>query len=116
MLAFPPARSMRSTQETTFRPSGRTTSTSRRSSLSTTQKLREERPRVHLHRVRSAAASSGIEFPKLLGSRLSILYKIKGDSEHPFSEAVGVLQKFDETPDGHILEILKKGGEVIRIP
>jgi hypothetical protein len=51
----------------------------------------------------------------LLGSRLSILYRIEGDSEHPFSEAVGVLQKVDEVPSGVILEILKKGGAVTRI-
>ena len=69
-----------------------------------------------MRQARNAAASSSSEFSKLLGSRLSILYTIEGDSEHPFSEAVGVLQKVDETPNGVILEILKKGGDISRVP
>lgn len=51
----------------------------------------------------------------LLGRKVSIRYRLHGD-EYPFSEAIGVLQKVDETPDGRArLEILTTRGDVVTV-
>ncbi|MBW3590541.1 MAG: hypothetical protein KY393_01605 [Actinobacteria bacterium] len=45
---------------------------------------------------------------------MSILFRIKGDPEHPFSEAVGVLQRIDSDPTTY--HVLRRSGEVVEVP
>lgn len=51
-----------------------------------------------------------------LGERVSVLYTIQGDPEHPFSEVTGVLQRVTDAgePDARYL-ILRRNGEVVEV-
>ncbi|MBW3588462.1 MAG: hypothetical protein KY429_03495 [Actinobacteria bacterium] len=64
-------------------------------------------------RARNAAANSPEDLSRLIGRKLTLLFKIEGDSEHPFSEAVGLLQRVVSTDSGSELYILKRNGEIV---
>lgn len=51
-----------------------------------------------------------------LGSRISLLFKITGDPSHPFSEAVGVLQRVERRGDKTTYSILRRSGEAVEVP
>ena len=52
-----------------------------------------------------------------LGQKVSMLFRIRGDSEHPFSEAVGLLQRVDRTADaGLTYHVVRRSGEMIAVP
>lgn len=58
--------------------------------------------------------SKGLE--SRLGEKLSILYKIEGDPEHPFSEVVGLLQRVETAPDGgRILHVCRRNGVLVAV-
>ncbi|GAC1374700.1 MAG: hypothetical protein NVSMB32_17770 [Actinomycetota bacterium] len=49
-----------------------------------------------------------------LGEKLSILYRIEGDPEHPFSEVVGLLQRVERNADGaRLLHVCRRSGAVV---
>lgn len=72
-----------------------------------------ELPRAHLPRKRSAAASSFSEGN--LGEAISLLYKIQGDPDHPFSEVTGILQRIERNPEGCVYHVVRRSGEVVRV-
>ena len=45
----------------------------------------------------------------LLGRKISIRYALKGDPEHPFSEAIGVISGISESDDPTIAIIDREG-------
>ena len=51
-----------------------------------------------------------------LGERLSLLYRITGDPDHPFNEVVGVLQRVSEEPGGRVLHVCRRNGAVVTVP
>ncbi len=51
-----------------------------------------------------------------MGERISILYRISGDDEHPFSEVTGVLMRVEEEGrPGRRLHVLRRSGEVVEV-
>jgi hypothetical protein len=51
-----------------------------------------------------------------LGERISILFRIYGDDEHPFSEVTGVLLRVEEGAEpGRRLHVLRRSGEVVEV-
>lgn len=51
-----------------------------------------------------------------LGEKLSILFRIAGDPQHPFSEVVGVLQRVEELPGGgRVLHVCRRTGAVVTV-
>jgi hypothetical protein len=76
---------------------------------------REAPPRVPSLRARSAAASSRLD-ESHLGAKVSLLFRIEGDPEHPFSEVVGLLQRIDTDPGGaRRLAVLRRNGELVEV-
>lgn len=67
-----------------------------------------------MRRARSAEANSPGK--QHLGQKLSVLYRIE-DSQHPFNEVVGVLQRVQGQDDGghDTLMILRKSGELVEV-
>jgi hypothetical protein len=60
------------------------------------------------------AASSGIE--QRLGDKLSILFRIEGDPEHPYSEVIGVLQRVTVDEAGATtLAVCRRDGSVVEV-
>jgi hypothetical protein len=51
----------------------------------------------------------------LLGRKVSIRFVLRGDPDHPFSEAVGVVQAVRATDKTQSIEILKRSGEVVSV-
>lgn len=51
-----------------------------------------------------------------LGERVSILFSIEGDPEHPFSEVVGVLMRITDA-DGPeaCYSVVRRSGEVVEV-
>src|SRR2546421_229184 len=124
MPAFLPAPSTPSTRATTFLPSGRTSSRSTMHSSSTTPTPRAERRKAPSHRARSVAASrhpspsppaqGKPDLEQRLGEKLSILFRIEGDQEHPFSEVVGLLQRVAVDEAGaRTLAVCRRDGSVV---
>ncbi len=70
-------------------------------------------PRARTHLPRSAANKLGATN---LGERVSILFSISGDPEHPFSEVTGVLQRVTDAdgPDARY-SIVRRSGEVVEV-
>ncbi|HEU4868115.1 MAG TPA: hypothetical protein VFV09_10350 [Actinomycetota bacterium] len=54
--------------------------------------------------------------PANLGERVSMLFKIEGDPEHPFSEVVGVLMRVTGAggPDA-TYSVIRRSGEVVEV-
>lgn len=76
--------------------------------------LPEAQPKARLPRPRSAAADKSPEF--LIGQKVSILYRLPGDPEHPFSEAVGVVRRVDgKTEAERVLQVQKRDGTVLAV-
>lgn len=73
-----------------------------------------EPPRAHLLPARNAASSPGLE--SRLGEKLSILFRIAGDPDHPFSEAVGLLQRVAANAAGvRVLHVCRRDGSVVEV-
>jgi hypothetical protein len=49
----------------------------------------------------------------LLGRKVSIRYRTKGDPAHPFSEAIGLVQSVSDTD---VVTIVGRRGKVIEVP
>ncbi len=62
---------------------------------------------------RSAEANKPEDPARLIGRKLTVLFRIEGSPGHPFSEAVGVLQRVVDTDEGANLHILKRNGEIV---
>ena len=76
--------------------------------------LRVARWRVPLLPQRNAAASSSLtaaEFKQNLGRKVSLRYRLHGDPDHPFSEAIGMIQSVE----ADVVEIVNRRGEVSSI-
>jgi hypothetical protein len=51
-----------------------------------------------------------------LGERISILFRISGDDEHPFSEVTGVLMRVEVGDEAdRRLHILRRSGEIVQV-
>jgi hypothetical protein len=60
------------------------------------------------------AASSGIE--QRLGEKLSVLFRIEGDPEHPYSEVIGLLQRVTVDEAGaRRLAVCRRDGSVVEV-
>ena len=68
-----------------------------------------------MRRRRSAAASSRPEWPQLLGRKISIRYRLHGDPEHPFSEAIGVVSSVEQNERGSSITIVTRRGASIEV-
>ena len=52
-----------------------------------------------------------------LGEAVSLLFRIEGDPDHPFSEVAGVLQRVERTGSSNcVYHIVRRSGEVVRVP
>ena len=75
------------------------------------------------HQARSVAASSGHSLPQgnpdlgqRLGEKLSILFRIEGDPEHPYSEVVGLLQRVAVDEAGaRTMVVCRRDGSVVEV-
>jgi hypothetical protein len=48
----------------------------------------------------------------LLGTKVSLRYRLQGDESHPFSEAIGMVQSVDRDDDGNsVLTVVNRRGE-----
>ena len=66
--------------------------------------------RVLTLRQRNAASN----WTSLLGRKVSIRYRLHGDPEHPFSEAIGVVMAVEGSDRGeHITILTRRGDEVV---
>lgn len=55
-----------------------------------------------------------LEWKTLLGRKVSIRYRLHGDPEHPFSEAIGVVMSVADSDQGEQITILtRRGHEVV---
>jgi hypothetical protein len=51
-----------------------------------------------------------------LGEAVSLLFRVEGDPDHPFSEVSGVLQRVERLPGDHcIYHIVRRSGEMVRV-
>ena len=79
--------------------------------------------RAPSHRARSEAASSDPaqpqgdpDFQRRLGEKLSILFRIEGDPDHPYSEVVGLLQRVAVNEAGaRTLAVCRRDGSVVEV-
>ncbi len=69
--------------------------------------------RAPTHRPRNAASKNTppADWKAYLGRKVSIRYLLH-DADHPFSEAIGVVQSVRDVDGGQQVEILNKRGEV----
>lgn len=67
-----------------------------------------------MRRVRSGASERS-EFPEpKLGQKVSILFRIDGDPQHPFSEVVGIVQRISE--ENRVYHVVKRDGTLVEVP
>jgi len=60
------------------------------------------------------AAAEGLA--RRIGEKVSILYRIQGDPDHPFSEVVGLLQRVGPGPGGAtIIAVCRRDGSVVEV-
>ncbi|MGI8425687.1 MAG: hypothetical protein ACR2FO_02350 [Actinomycetota bacterium] len=85
--------------------------------------LPEEQQRAHSPQARNAAASKGLsgkgpsELSEAnLGDRVSILYRIHGNADYPFSEVVGVVQRVERGGPRPIYQVCRRTGELVPVP
>ncbi len=51
-----------------------------------------------------------------LGEAVSLLFRLPGDPNYPFSEVTGVLQRVERSPDGHcVYHIVRRSGELVSV-
>jgi len=55
--------------------------------------------------------SSELEWKTLLGRKVSIRYRLHGDPEHPFSEAIGVVMYVADSDQGEQITIITRRGD-----
>jgi hypothetical protein len=58
---------------------------------------------------------SSPEHRRHLGRRLSILYRLEEDDEHPFSEAVGYLQRIDGDGENEVLVLTRPDASTVEV-
>lgn len=58
---------------------------------------------------------SNSEHRRHLGRRLSILYRLEDDEEHPFSEAVGYLQRVDGQGENEVLVLTRSDASIVEV-
>lgn len=74
-------------------------------------------PRVHSPPARSAEANNPTELTEQdLGRKISVLFKIDSDPDHPFNEAVGMLQRVEHSEAGVAYHLVRKSGETVVVP
>ncbi len=61
-------------------------------------------------------ANSENEWRALLGRKVSIRFRLRGDPAHPFSEAVGVVQAVVASAEGGCIRVVKRRGELVEVP
>ena len=56
------------------------------------------------------------DFKRRLGEKLSILFRIEGDPDHPYSEVVGLLQRVAVDQAGaRTLAVCRRDGSVVEV-
>jgi hypothetical protein len=64
------------------------------------------------HRLKPNELRSASAWKALLGTKVSLRYRLHGDESHPFSEAIGMVQSVDRDDDGNsILTVVNRRGE-----
>jgi hypothetical protein len=69
------------------------------------------------------AASNGSSLPqgdadlqRRLGEKISVLFRIEGDPDHPYSEVVGLLQRVAVSESGaRTLAVCRRDGSVVEV-
>jgi ribosome maturation factor RimP len=56
------------------------------------------------------------DWTPFLGRKVSIRFRLEGDPQHEFSEAIGVIQSVTDTDGGQRIEIVKRRGQVVSVP
>lgn len=51
-----------------------------------------------------------------LGRKVSLRYRLHGDPEHPFSEAVGFVASVKSSQGDEVLTIMNRRGETVAVP
>lgn len=75
------------------------------------------RRKAHSRRARSAGRESSSHPEPKLGQKLSILFRITGDPQHPLNEAVGILQRVvDDEERGRVYYVVKRDGTLVEVP
>ena len=55
-------------------------------------------------------------FQRRLGEKISILFRIEGDPDHPYSEVVGLLQRVAVSESGaRTLAVCRRDGSVVEV-
>lgn len=55
-----------------------------------------------------------LPWKELLGRKVSIRYRLHGDPDHPFSEAIGVVMSVEPSDQGEQITIVtRKGAELV---
>ena len=63
---------------------------------------------------RPAMTPPVLEWRTLLGRKVSIRYRLHGDPQHPFSEAIGVVMSVADSDQGEQITIVtRRGDEVV---
>jgi hypothetical protein len=64
----------------------------------------------------SSSAQGNPDLGRRLGEKLSILFRIEGDQEHPYSEVVGLLQRVAVDQAGaRTLAVCRRDGSVVEV-
>ena len=59
-------------------------------------------------------SDTDLPWRELLGKKVSIRYRLHGDPEHPFSEAIGVVMSVEPSDQSERITIVtRKGAEVV---
>ena len=64
---------------------------------------------------RNAASSTSEDWRARLGRKVSLRFRLHGDPEHPFSEAIGVVQSVREVDGRDHIEVVDRRGGVVSI-
>lgn len=58
-------------------------------------------------------SDADLTWKELLGKKVSIRFRLHGDAQHPFSEAIGVVMAIDPSEGDDRVTILTKRGEEV---
>jgi hypothetical protein len=59
---------------------------------------------------------TGVDWSGHLGRKVSVRYRLQGDPDHPFSEAVGVVASVATDGGKEVVTIMNRRGEAVAIP